>query len=126
MTVTPEELRKAFESQYGEKVECRIILWPHAKEKEALDQYSKLRDNETAFAAVKELYQKEKLLVSPSSATVYAAMKKYPIQEGIVVGIFADDGRKFKSVYSKQNIMSEKEFDDALKNAKYLSNIAYL
>ncbi|MFM7151101.1 MAG: peptidylprolyl isomerase, partial [Gemmataceae bacterium] len=50
MTITPEELRKAFESQYGEKVECRIILWPHAKEKDALDQYAKLRDSETAFA----------------------------------------------------------------------------
>src|SRR5262249_48882274 len=26
--VTAEELRKVFEATYGEKVECRIILWP--------------------------------------------------------------------------------------------------
>lgn len=83
-------------------------------------------NNETAFAAVKELFQKEKLLVSPSSATVYAAMKKYPIQEGVVVGIFADDGRKFKSLYAQQKIFTEEEFDANLKQAKHLSKIVYL
>lgn len=83
--------------------------------------------NQEAFSVVKEVFQKDGMLISPSSAAVYACMKKYKIEESAcVVGIFADDGRKFKSVYSKQNIMSEKEFDDALKNAKYLSNIAYL
>jgi cysteine synthase B len=83
-------------------------------------------NNETAFSAVKELFAKEKLLVSPSSATVYAAMKKYPISEGIVVGIFADDGRKFKSLYSQQNVFSPEEFDANLKQAKHLSKIVYL
>jgi cysteine synthase B len=83
-------------------------------------------NNETAFAAVRELFAKEKLLVSPSSATVYAAMKKYPIEEGIVVGIFADDGRKFKSLYAQQKVFSEEEFDANLKQAKHLSKIAYL
>lgn len=83
-------------------------------------------NNETAFAAVKEIFAKEKLLVSPSSATVYAAMKKYPVQEGIVVGIFADDGRKFKSLYVQQKVFTEQEFDANLKQAKYLSEIVYL
>ena len=83
-------------------------------------------NNETAFAAVKELFQKEKLLVSPSSATVYAAMKKYPIQKGVVVGIFADDGRKFKSLYAQQKVFTEEEFDTNLKQAKHLSKIVYL
>jgi cysteine synthase B len=83
-------------------------------------------NNETAFAAVKEIFVKEKLLVSPSSATVYAAMKKYSIQEGIVVGIFADDGRKFKSLYAQQKVFTEEEFDANLKDAKYLSKIVYL
>jgi cysteine synthase B len=82
--------------------------------------------NEQAFAAVKEIFQKEKMLVSPSSATVYAAMKKYPIQEGIVVGIFADDGRKFKSLYSQQKIFTEEEFDKNLKESKHLSKIVYM
>ena len=83
-------------------------------------------DNEEAFSVVKEVYDKDKLLISPSSAAVYACMKKYPIQDkGCVVGIFADDGRKFKSVYAKQNIMTEEEFDLALKDAKHMSELAY-
>jgi cysteine synthase B len=82
--------------------------------------------NEQAFAAVREIFQKEKMLVSPSSATVYAAMKKYQISEGVVVGIFADDGRKFKSLYAQQKVFSEEEFDRALKEAKHVSNIVYM
>lgn len=83
--------------------------------------------NEEAFAAVREIFQKEKLLVSPSSAAVYAGMKRYPVEEGsCVVGIFADDGRKFKSLYSKQNVFTETEFDEALKQARYVSKIVYM
>jgi len=77
--------------------------------------------NDEAFAAVKEIYEKEGMLVSPSSATVYAAMKKYGIEKGYVVGIFADDGRKFKSLYAQQKIFTDEEFDKALQKAKYLS-----
>lgn len=77
--------------------------------------------NDEAFAAVKEIYEKEGMLVSPSSATVYAAMKKYGIEKGHVVGIFADDGRKFKSLYVQQRIFTDEEFDKALKEAKHLS-----
>lgn len=79
--------------------------------------------NEEAFASVKEILQKEKMLVSPSSATVYTAMKKYDISSGCVVGIFADDGRKFKSLYTQQKILTESEYDSALANSKYISKI---
>ena len=79
--------------------------------------------NEEAFASVKEILQKEKMLVSPSSATVYTAMKKYGIKSGHVVGIFADDGRKFKSLYTQQGIFTESEFDSALQNSKYISQV---
>lgn len=82
--------------------------------------------NAEAFGVVKEVLQKDKLLISPSSAAVYASMKKYGIDEGCVVGIFADDGRKFKSIYAQQNILSNIEFENALKEAKYLSDIAYM
>jgi cysteine synthase B len=83
-------------------------------------------DNDEAFSVVKEVLLKDKLLISPSSAAVYACMRKYSISgDGCVVGIFADDGRKFKSVYAKQNIMTENEFEDALKEAKYMSQLAY-
>ncbi len=83
-------------------------------------------NNAEAFAAVKEIFQKEKMLVSPSSATVYAAMKKYDIENGLVVGIFADDGRKFKSLYTQQGVFTSDEFDNALKEAKHLSDAVVL
>ncbi|MDH5569289.1 MAG: cysteine synthase family protein [Nitrosopumilus sp.] len=83
-------------------------------------------DNEEAFSVVKEVFEKDQLLISPSSAAVYACMKKYPIEgDACVVGIFADDGRKFKSVYAAQNIMSEEVFENSLKEAKYMSDLAY-
>ena len=49
----------------------------------------------------------------------------YSRDDACVVGIFADDGRKFKSVYAKQNVMTGEEFDDSLKNAKHMSELAY-
>jgi cysteine synthase B len=83
-------------------------------------------DNDEAFSVVKEVFEKDKLLVSPSSAAVYACMKKYSIDgDACVVGIFADDGRKFKSVYAEQNIMSHEDFDNAIKNANHMSELAY-
>jgi len=53
-------------------------------------------------------------------------MKKYSIgNDACVVGIFADDVRKFKSVYATQNVMTEDEFEDFLRNAKHMSELAY-
>ena len=83
-------------------------------------------NNEEAFSVVKEVFEKDSLLISPSSAAVYACMKKYNIEDNAhVVGIFADDGRKFKSIYLQQKIMTESEFDYAVKNAKHMSEMAY-
>lgn len=82
--------------------------------------------NEEAFTSVKEVFEKEKLLISPSSGAVYAAMKKLSVDEGCVVGIFADDGRKFKSLYAEQNVFTEGDFDKALKEAEHLSKIFYM
>jgi cysteine synthase B len=83
-------------------------------------------DNEESFSVVREVFQKDGLLISPSSAAVYACMKKYSIDtDACVVGIFADDGRKFKSVYAAQNVMSEEEFDSAVKTAQHMSELAY-
>jgi parvulin-like peptidyl-prolyl isomerase len=49
--VSDEELHKAFEAAYGEKVECQIILWPKTKEgkEQALAAYAQIRDNAEAF-----------------------------------------------------------------------------
>jgi len=83
--------------------------------------------NAEAFGVVKEVFAKDRLLISPSSAAVYASMKKYKVDgEGCIVGIFADDGRKFKSIYAEQNVMTEEEFDEALKEAKHMTEIIYM
>ena len=83
-------------------------------------------NNEEAFSVVSEVFEKDKLLISPSSAAVYACMKKYSVDpNSCVVGIFADDGRKFKSVYANQNVMSEDEFEKSLKSARHMSELAY-
>ena len=83
-------------------------------------------DNKEAFSVIKEVFEKDQLLISPSSAAVYACMKKYQIEgNACVVGIFADDGRKFKSVYAEQNVMSPDEFELCLKKAKHMSELAY-
>lgn len=77
--------------------------------------------NDEAFSCVMEMLEKERMLVSPSSAAVYAAMKKYNVENGCVVGIFADDGKKFKSLYVQQKIFTAEEFDKALRESKYIS-----
>lgn len=49
--VSDEELHKAFEAAYGEKVECQIILWPKTKQgkDQAIAEYPQIRDNAEAF-----------------------------------------------------------------------------
>jgi cysteine synthase B len=83
--------------------------------------------NKDSFDAVKQLAEKEGMLVGPSSGSVMTSMLKAAqnLDRGVIVGIFADDGRKFKSLYVKENVMSEQEYDRALKNAKHMSQLAY-
>lgn len=72
--------------------------------------------NQDSFNAVKELLEKEGLFVGPSSGSVMSCMLKYSkkIDKGVVVGIFADDGRKFKSLYKEQNVVAENDYVSAL------------
>ena len=83
--------------------------------------------NKDSFDAVRDLVRSEGMLVGPSSGSVMTSMQKLAenLDHGVVVGIFADDGRKFKSLYVKENIMSEQEYDKALAGAKYMSELAY-
>lgn len=83
--------------------------------------------NKDSFEAARMLAQKESLLVGPSSGSVMTSMLKVAekIDRGVLVGIFADDGRKFKSLYAKEGVFTEDEFDHALSNAKYTSMLAY-
>jgi hypothetical protein len=47
--VTEEDLQKAFVAYYGEKLECRIILWPSQEKGHVFTLYPKLRDSEEEF-----------------------------------------------------------------------------
>lgn len=83
--------------------------------------------NEKSLQMVKELREKENILVGPSSGAVMASMMDYVknIDEGIFVGIFADDGRKFKSLYLQQNLFTEQEYVKCLNNCIMLPSLAY-
>jgi cysteine synthase B len=72
--------------------------------------------NQDSFNAVKDLLTKEGLFVGPSSGSVMSSMLKYSeeIDKGVIVGIFADDGRKFKSLYKEQNVVAESDYVSAL------------
>jgi hypothetical protein len=50
--VEPQDMDHAFEAHYGEKVECRIILWPNDANTRKMVQtqlYTKIRDSEEEF-----------------------------------------------------------------------------
>lgn len=81
--------------------------------------------NDEAFGMVQEIYESDNLLVSPSSAAVYACMKKYDVSSGHIVGIFADDGRKFGSIYQERNIFTKEQFQQAIRSASHMSSLAY-
>jgi S-sulfo-L-cysteine synthase (O-acetyl-L-serine-dependent) len=83
--------------------------------------------NKDSFDSVRQLLEKENMLVGPSSGSVMNSMLKVArnLDHGIIVGIFADDGRKFKSLYMKENVLSEEEYNRALENSKYMSKLAY-
>ena len=72
--------------------------------------------NQDSFNAVKDLLNKEGLFVGPSSGSVMSSMLKFSkeIDKGVMVGIFADDGRKFKSLYKEQNVLAESDYVSAL------------
>ncbi|HEY5631588.1 MAG TPA: cysteine synthase family protein [Nitrososphaeraceae archaeon] len=84
--------------------------------------------NEDSFNMVKQLAAKERLLVGPSSGSVMDSMLKTAekLDSGLLVGIFADDGRKFKSLYMQQNVFTGDEYDREIKSAKNLSNAAFM
>ena len=83
--------------------------------------------NDESFDMVKKLALNEKLFVGPSSGSVMASMLKSAekLDSGVLVGIFADDGRKFKSLYTQQNVFTNQEYETYFRNAKNLSKVVY-
>jgi PPIC-type PPIASE domain len=50
--ITDKDLHDAFEAYYGEKVDCKIIMWPKAEQHIAMAAYPKIRDSEEEFDRV--------------------------------------------------------------------------
>ncbi|MGI0031511.1 MAG: PLP-dependent cysteine synthase family protein [Nitrososphaeraceae archaeon] len=78
--------------------------------------------NQESFDAVKDLLKKEGLFVGPSSGSVMSSMLNFSkeIDKGVIVGIFADDGRKFKSLYKEQNVLMESDYVSAMEKLPQL------
>ena len=83
--------------------------------------------NKDSFEMARELAMRENLLVGPSSGSVMASMLEVAneLRDGIFVGLFADDGRKFKSLYVDQGIFTSAEYDRLLSSAKNLPRLVY-
>ena len=85
--------------------------------------------NEKSFRMVKEIALNENMLVGPSSGSVLASMmeraQEITERDQVFVGIFADDGRKFKSLYKEQSVFTDEEFENYLKNNRFLPKLAY-
>jgi cysteine synthase B len=96
------------------------------KREQTVDEWYTIT-NEESFKAAKELFEKEKLLVGPSSGCVMAAAQKVKskLKEGVIVVIFADDGRKFRSLYTNQGVFTASEFDKALREARMLAELPF-
>lgn len=86
------------------------------KRREAIVDKWMTATNKESFNEVKHLLRKEGLFVGPSSGSVMSSMLKFSkeIDKGVIVGIFADDGRKFRSLYKEQNVLVESDYDTAL------------
>ena len=86
------------------------------KRREAIVDQWMTATNQESFSAVKHILRKEGLFVGPSSGSVMSSMLKFSkeIDKGVIVGIFADDGRKFRSLYKEQNVLVESDYVTAL------------
>jgi S-sulfo-L-cysteine synthase (O-acetyl-L-serine-dependent) len=83
--------------------------------------------NKDSFDMARQLAIRENLLVGPSSGSVMATMLKLAdgIEDGVFVGLFADDGRKFKSLYLEHGIFTTNEYENLRIGAKNLPRLAY-
>jgi hypothetical protein len=49
ITVTEEEIKQAFDAEFGPRVEGRIIIWPKGQEKFAYQSYDEIRSSDDKF-----------------------------------------------------------------------------
>lgn len=84
--------------------------------------------NDDSFRMVKELAEKERLFVGPSTGAVMAAMLKISQEmksTGSIVGIFADDGRKFKTLYQQLKLFDEERISKLMAESEHLPSLAF-
>ena len=105
-------LRNLEESRAPELLSRRLDL---------IDEWIKITDDE-AFKAVRFLAESKRLFVGPSSGAVYAAAQEVAgrLSKGKLVLIFADDGRKFWSLYDKFKVFRREEFEYYRHSARFL------
>ena len=84
--------------------------------------------NDESFLMVKELAEREKLFVGPSTGAVMSAMVKISQgmkDRGSIVGIFADDGRKFKTLYQQLKLFEEGQMSKIMAESAHLPALAF-
>jgi S-sulfo-L-cysteine synthase (O-acetyl-L-serine-dependent) len=84
--------------------------------------------NDESFLMVKELAEREKLFVGPSTGAVMSAMVKISQgmkDRGSIVGIFADDGRKFKTLYQQLKLFDEGQMSNIMAESEHLPALAF-
>jgi S-sulfo-L-cysteine synthase (O-acetyl-L-serine-dependent) len=84
--------------------------------------------NDESFLMVKELAERERLFAGPSTGAVMSAMVK--ISQGMkgrgsIVGIFADDGRKFKTLYQQLKLFDEGQMSTIMAESEHLPALAF-
>lgn len=105
-------LRNLEESRIPELLSRRLEL---------IDDWIEVTDS-VAFKAVRFLAESKCLFVGPSSGAVYAAAQEVAgrLNKGKLVLIFADDGRKFWSLYSSFKVFTREELEYYSSNARHL------
>jgi hypothetical protein len=68
--VTAEDLHAAFDAHHGEKVECRMILWPIDSMQVAMRNYAKLRDDAKEFEKIAKTQLSPSLAKSEGRVTI--------------------------------------------------------
>ncbi len=108
-------LRNLTESSVPKVLEKRMSL---------IDEWIQVSDVD-AFTTVRLLAEREKLFVGPSTgAVMHAAIRIASEKSGNCVAIFADDGRKFGSLYSQLGVFTSGEIDSLRRDAKHLPLLA--
>lgn len=79
-------------------------------------------NDEDAFRMVRTIYEREKLLVGPSSGAAVSAAMEVAAKEksGLIAVVLPDDGRKYGTVFSEFSTFEPEEFTEIQSKALHL------